>query len=1382
MPSRSPLSVWGDPLSTNSHHLASYSRDASSSTPVHRHDATVITPSGQLIPVPSLLLDTGSSHFSFISPQFLDQHPDLTPVPIPSPTSVRLGDNSTTVLINKSVLATLTFSVAGRLHSGLIEFFVFDSGYDIIVGLPDIIRHFPSFLASQLLHASGRHDTATLVNLSNIVHYDSPSIDVPTVPPWTLPPLPPSPEEAHEPSSHGAYLSVPFETQVSNFFASLDSHMGNAEFASRPLIRRALYEGEFLDVFVPEHWHGIYPSAAPHILPLEVDTLPTLPPFLKPRVPPIPPRMLPLFTLEFARLRSYLYCSHSGPFASPLVAAPKASTSDGKPQIRIAGDYRAINVHICKNHEPLPDALATATKLSNFAYLFDIDARNGFHQIPIGPATQNLLSLQTPTEQIAPLFLPEGVGPASHVFQKVMTFIFRDFIAAGWCFVLIDNVALGANTLDEAEHRLLTFLQRCRDSGVVLKFEKSFYCQQVVTFFGFEITHGSVRMSAARKAALLSLPMPTSLTSMKSFLGCANFFLPFVEHFNILAAPLHDMTKKSFDWSDPEIPSAYLPAFENLKRACYDSVDLFTPDYNNQFMVRCDACTIGVGGLLLMLLPPTHPKYPDLWVPISFFSKKFSDVAIRWATIEQEGYAIYYAVCVAFRQFLYGQEFVLETDHANLLYIEKSTVPKLIRWRLQLQDFVFTIRHIPGRRNTVADCLSRMHLLTWSSLPNPPPSSRVPSCYDRLCSFRSPTNTSSCSPCASLHANTSQPDDDLQQAFNLVHSARSGHHGIERTFQLLLQHFPGLPVPFHLVAEMVRQCPWCQKFRSTTNLRVRPFITHLETTNFPNRGWVGVDVLTLVLSSSGNSKLVVFVVHDTKLVDLFPVKNEEAITIARCAYSFMATYGKFRGFATDPGSCFTSNVISLLNQWMGFGHKLSLVDRHESNGCESTNKSIIRHLKMIVQSERAVKIWDEPEFIMTVKHILNNTSDTEYGLSPHELTFGSVHMLYCGLPQPLATNDDRHEYLQNLNNYLQIARSESEAYHATVVSERARSNQLSKTPSFSPGDLVLAIANPRSRIHKLTPQWLGPHRVISQFNDEVQCRQIAHGTVREFHVSRLIPYLGPDDDTAFELACRDDDQYKLRGILAYRGDPLVGRKYCTFLVEFADQDTCWIQYGPDLCSTEVFEAYCLSKPELKILLMPTLRAVDYLQELRKQPIPRTSTPEICYLDLRTLGFTWYDSLELPDSDIHLYLIAASFSKFTNKKETRAEVYIPILDEYLRNLDKYWFETNAYRLQVPTNATLVDRDFIKRYPRLLDNEILQQDGALPPVTAGTPDNRQGRYAKHSQKQKPTANVSKPRSQPRPPIQEPTTQATPSLAIPTSQTPSQQLRRRSPRLLP
>ena len=62
-----------------------------------------------------------------------------------------------------------------------------------------------------------------------------------------------------------------------------------------------------------------------------------------------------------------------------------------------------------------------------------------------------------------------------------------------------------------------------------------------------------------------------------------------------------------------------------------------------------------------------------------------------------------------FAYYLRGKPFLVETDHRNLMWIEKSDVPIVVRWRVFLQSFVMFIRHVSGAKNTVADWLSRMH-------------------------------------------------------------------------------------------------------------------------------------------------------------------------------------------------------------------------------------------------------------------------------------------------------------------------------------------------------------------------------------------------------------------------------------------------------------------------------------------------------------------------------------------------------------------------------------------------------------------------------------------------------------------------------------------------
>jgi len=62
-----------------------------------------------------------------------------------------------------------------------------------------------------------------------------------------------------------------------------------------------------------------------------------------------------------------------------------------------------------------------------------------------------------------------------------------------------------------------------------------------------------------------------------------------------------------------------------------------------------------------------------------------------------------------FYRYLYGQHFTLESDHRPLEYLQSSHPknPRLMRWRLALQAYRYTVRYIRGSQNVVADYLSR---------------------------------------------------------------------------------------------------------------------------------------------------------------------------------------------------------------------------------------------------------------------------------------------------------------------------------------------------------------------------------------------------------------------------------------------------------------------------------------------------------------------------------------------------------------------------------------------------------------------------------------------------------------------------------------------------
>ena len=95
-------------------------------------------------------------------------------------------------------------------------------------------------------------------------------------------------------------------------------------------------------------------------------------------------------------------------------------------------------------------------------------------------------------------------------------------------------------------------------------------------------------------------------------------------------------------------------------------------------------------------------------MPVSFESRKLLDRQTRYAAIEKECLAIVWAVD-KFKNYLYGKEFILQTDHLPLTYLRnmKNTNNRLMGWALFLQSYSYRIEYVKGTDNIGADMMSR---------------------------------------------------------------------------------------------------------------------------------------------------------------------------------------------------------------------------------------------------------------------------------------------------------------------------------------------------------------------------------------------------------------------------------------------------------------------------------------------------------------------------------------------------------------------------------------------------------------------------------------------------------------------------------------------------
>ena len=119
-------------------------------------------------------------------------------------------------------------------------------------------------------------------------------------------------------------------------------------------------------------------------------------------------------------------------------------------------------------------------------------------------------------------------------------------------------------------------------------------------------------------------------------------------------------------------------------------------------MLRTDASDVGIGAVLLQEFKG------DRRLPIAYASKKLLPREKNYSAIEKECLAIIWCV-ETFRKYLYGVEFLLETDHKPLSYMQTAKVlnPRIMRWAMKLQPYRFRIIAICGHENLGADYISR---------------------------------------------------------------------------------------------------------------------------------------------------------------------------------------------------------------------------------------------------------------------------------------------------------------------------------------------------------------------------------------------------------------------------------------------------------------------------------------------------------------------------------------------------------------------------------------------------------------------------------------------------------------------------------------------------
>ena len=255
-----------------------------------------------------------------------------------------------------------------------------------------------------------------------------------------------------------------------------------------------------------------------------------------------------------------------------------------------------------------------------------------------------------------------GLKGAPAYFQQIMATEVLNGLTMEICEVYLDDVIIFAPTEEILLVRVKIVLQRFRERGMTLNPEKCTICVSQVEYCGHLLDETGIHFERAKIDSILDFRTPETQQQLRAFLGLANWFRDHVENHPRIVKPLHGMLKdykkhKKLQWT-PEL----LAVYEATKKAVHECPKLFFLDDVSPIFLHTDASQYGMGAYLFQIRTEGGVKRE---IPIRFLSKSFDDRMSRWSTIQQEGYAIFYAV-TSWEYLLRDRRFLVRTDHANL--------------------------------------------------------------------------------------------------------------------------------------------------------------------------------------------------------------------------------------------------------------------------------------------------------------------------------------------------------------------------------------------------------------------------------------------------------------------------------------------------------------------------------------------------------------------------------------------------------------------------------------------------------------------------------------------------------------------------------------------
>ena len=163
------------------------------------------------------------------------------------------------------------------------------------------------------------------------------------------------------------------------------------------------------------------------------------------------------------------------------------------------------------------------------------------------PALEDLTTFKTRYSSFKYKVLPFGLTNRPASFQRFINLVLNEYLDKFY-IVFVDDMLIYSE--DPLEHKVYIkkVLQRLREAGLQAAIYKCEFSVIKTRFLGFIIGIDGIQTDLSKVSTIIDWEIPTTKTSIRSFLGFCNFYWRFIRNYSRIIRPMNQLLRDDVEF------------------------------------------------------------------------------------------------------------------------------------------------------------------------------------------------------------------------------------------------------------------------------------------------------------------------------------------------------------------------------------------------------------------------------------------------------------------------------------------------------------------------------------------------------------------------------------------------------------------------------------------------------------------------------------------------------------------------------------------------------------------------------------------------------------------------------------------------------------------